>query len=90
MALEDAVCLGDQVAAADGDFPVAFKAYQDARIVRTGRVVLGARLMGSKVYHPAGVEAQVRNQMLGSKSPEQFYDMLDWLYGGPPEYRKTA
>ena len=65
MALEDAVCLGDRVAAAEGDFTQAFKAYQDDRIVRTGRVVVGARLMGAKVFHPAGVEAQVRNQVLG-------------------------
>ena len=90
MALEDAVCLGDKVGACEGDFPAAFKAYQDARIVRTGRVVVGARLMGAKVFHPAGVEAQVRNEVLGTKTPDQFYDMLDWLYGGPPEYRKSA
>lgn len=87
MALEDAVCLADQVAAFDGDFAAAFRAYQGARVVRTGRVVIGARFLGSKVYHPEGVEAQVRNHILGSKTPEELYDMLDWLYGGPQEYR---
>jgi 3-hydroxybenzoate 6-monooxygenase len=87
MALEDAVCLADKVQACNGDFTAAFLAYQETRVVRTGRVVVGARFLGSKVYHPSGVEAMVRNQILGSKTPEDFYDMLDWLYGGPDEYR---
>jgi len=90
MALEDAVCLADKVEAAGGDFAKAFVAYQQARIVRTGRVVVGARLMGSKVYHPGGVEAMVRNSVLGGKTPEEFYDMLDWLYGGPVEDRQSG
>ena len=89
MALEDAVCLADKVEVADGDFTKAFLAYQDRRIVRTGRVVVGARLMGSKVYHPSGVEAMVRNSVLGGKTPEEYYDMLDWLYGGPEEDRHS-
>ena len=92
MALEDAVCLADKVEAFDSDFAAAFRAYQEARIVRTGRVVIGARFLGSKVYHPGGIEAEVRNQILGGKTPEQLYDMLDWLYGGPEEdrTRRTA
>ena len=90
MALEDAVCLAEKIADADGDFASAFAAYQDARIVRTGQVVLGARFIGSKIFHPRGVEAQVRNAILGSKTPEDFYDMLEWLYGGPPEYREQT
>ncbi|HEX7007290.1 MAG TPA: 3-hydroxybenzoate 6-monooxygenase [Alphaproteobacteria bacterium] len=90
MALEDAVCLADKIAAADGDFAKAFIDYQNARILRTGQVVLGARFIGDKIFHPRGVEAQIRNAILSPKTPEQFYDMLDWLYGGPPEYRRAA
>ncbi len=90
MALEDAVCLAEKVAAANGDFAAAFLAYQEARVVRTGRVVIGARFLGEKVYHPAGVEAQVRNDILGRKTPDELYDMLDWLYGGPDEYRQPV
>lgn len=89
MALEDAVCLADQVAAHRGDFAKAFLAYQNARIVRTGTVVIGARLIGSKIYHPSGVEAMVRNNLFSSKTPEEFYNLLDWLYGGPEEYRRN-
>jgi salicylate hydroxylase len=85
----DGVCLADTVAACGGDFATAFVAYQNARIVRTGRVVIGARLIGSKIYHPRGVEAMVRNSMFSAKTPDEFYDMLDWLYGGPEEYRQT-
>lgn len=89
MALEDAVCLADKVAARPDDLTKAFIEYQNARIVRTGRVVIGARLIGSKIYHPSGVEAMVRNAMFSTKTPEEFYDMLDWLYGGPEEFRQV-
>jgi len=81
MALEDAVCLGHELERHDGDFNTAFLAYQTARIPRAYRVVLSSRELG-RVYHAQGVERLVRNQWLGSKSPTQFYDSLEWLYGG--------
>ncbi len=81
MALEDAVCLGHELERHDGDFNAAFLAYQTARIPRAYRVVLSSRELG-RVYHAQGVERLVRNQWLGSKSPTQFYDGLEWLYGG--------
>jgi salicylate hydroxylase len=81
MALEDAVCLGHELERHDGDFNAAFLAYQTARIPRAYRVVLSSRELG-RVYHAQGVERLVRNQWLGSKSPTQFYDSLEWLYGG--------
>lgn len=81
MALEDAVCLGHELERHDGDFNAAFLAYQTTRIPRAYRVVLSSRELG-RVYHAQGVERLVRNQWLGAKSPTQFYDSLEWLYGG--------
>jgi len=81
MALEDSVCLMREVMQADGDLPAAFLRYQEQRITRTARIVLSSRAIGEYFYHPAGVERLVRNQMLGSKTPEDFFRGLDWIYG---------
>jgi salicylate hydroxylase len=82
MAIEDAVQLAEEVAAQPDDLPAAFRAYQEARYLRTGRVQIMARLYG-EVYHARGVTAELRDQMLGSRTPEQAYDGVAWLYGGP-------
>ena len=84
MALEDAVCLADQVEAAGHDFAAAFQAYQRARVVRTARVQLSSRMLG-RVYHAKGVERLVRNDIFGSRGAEHFYNSLQWLYGGPDQ-----
>jgi len=81
MAMEDAVCLADQIERSQGDFGTAFQAYQENRIVRAYRVVLSSRMLG-RVYHAEGVERKIRNTVLGAKSPTEFYDGLQWLYGG--------
>lgn len=81
MALEDAVCLADKVEHCGGDLNAAFLAYQSERIVRAYRVVLSSRMLG-KIYHAEGVERLIRNSVMGAKSPDQFYDGLEWLYGG--------
>jgi len=81
MALEDAVCLTDQLALHGGDIPRALAAYEEARILRTARVQLTARFYG-EVYHAAGVKAELRDQMLagGGKGT---WEGMRWLYGGP-------
>ena len=38
--------------------------------------------MLGRVYHAEGVERKIRNTVLGAKSPTEFYDGLQWLYGG--------
>ena len=81
MAMEDAVCLADQIERSGGNFTRAFLAYQENRIVRAYRVVLSSRMLG-RVYHAEGVERKIRNSVLGAKSPNEFYDGLQWLYGG--------
>jgi salicylate hydroxylase len=80
MALEDAVTLGAALRAHDGDLAAAFDRYQRSRVARTARVVLMAREMG-RIYHAKGVERLVRNDLWPGRSPERFYDALEWLYG---------
>ncbi len=63
MSIEDAVCLADKVVAADGDYAAAFRAYQQARYLRTGRVQIMARIYG-EFYHACGVAKELRNMML--------------------------
>jgi 3-hydroxybenzoate 6-monooxygenase len=81
MATEDAVWLADKVAAQPDDLPAAFRAYQDARYLRTGRVQIMARVYG-EVYHARGVTAELRNQMLTGRTDKDALDGIAWLYGG--------
>ena len=80
MALEDAVTLGEALRAHNNDFANAFDLYQRARVARTARIVLSGREMG-RIYHAKGVERMVRNDLWRGRSPERFYDAVEWLYG---------
>ncbi len=80
MAIEDAVTLGEAMKHCQGNVVKAFQLYEKSRIPRTARVVLSAREMG-RLYHAKGVERLVRNQMWQGRTPERFYDALEWLYG---------
>jgi salicylate hydroxylase len=80
MALEDAVTLGEALRVTDDDFGKAFALYQRSRVARTARVVLSAREMG-RIFHAKGVERLVRNELWAGRSPERFYDAMEWLYG---------
>jgi salicylate hydroxylase len=81
MATEDAVWLADKVAVQPDDLPAAFRAYQDQRYLRTGRVQIMARVYG-EFYHARGVAAELRNAMLGGRTPRDSYESMAWLYGG--------
>ena len=81
MAMEDAVCLASHLAGT-GDVETALERYRRQRLVRTARVQLQSREIGQHIYHPAGAHAMVRNAVMRSKSPEQMYDTVAWLYGG--------
>ena len=85
MALEDAVTLGEAVKACDFDMVAAFKLYEAARVARTARVVLSVREMG-RIYHAKGVERLVRNSLWTGRTPERFYDAVEWLYAWRPEH----
>ena len=80
MAMEDAVTLGEALRVHDNDFSAAYAHYQRSRVARTARVVLSAREMG-RVFHVKGVERLVRNELWADRTPERFYDALEWLYG---------
>jgi salicylate hydroxylase len=80
MALEDAVTLGEALRVHGNDFIQAFDLYQRSRVARTARIVLSGREMG-RIYHAKGVERLVRNDLWRGRTPERFYDAMDWLYG---------
>lgn len=81
MAMEDAVNLSDKVGKFGDDLEGAFAAYQKERIIRAYRVVLSSRMLGM-MFHARGVERLIRNSVLGARKPEEFYNSLEWLYGG--------
>ena len=80
MAMEDAVTLGEALRVTDNDFAPAYALYQRSRVARTARIVLSAREMG-RIFHAKGVERLVRNDLWKGRSPERFYDAMEWLYG---------
>ncbi len=80
MALEDAVTLGEALRVSEGRFDQAFELYQRSRVARTARIVLSAREMG-RIFHAKGVERLVRNELWKGRTPERFYDAMEWLYG---------
>ena len=83
MAIEDAVCLASKIARCDGNWNAAFLAYQKERYLRTARVQLTAKLYG-EVYHASGATRDLRNAVLGERTPEQAFESMAWLYD-PPE-----
>lgn len=80
MAMEDGVTLGEALRVNNNDFPKAFELYQRSRVARTARIVLSSREMG-RIYHAQGVERLVRNDLWKGRTPERFYDAMQWLYG---------
>jgi cytosine/adenosine deaminase-related metal-dependent hydrolase len=64
MAIEDAVCLANQIEASGQNYEAAFRKYQNLRYLRTARVQLMARVFG-EVYHASGVNRELRNKVLG-------------------------
>ena len=80
MAMEDAVTLGESLRSCGNDWTQALDLYQRARVARTARIVLSSREMG-RIYHAKGVERLVRNDLWRGRTPERFYDAMEWLYG---------
>ena len=81
MALEDAVCLADQLRL-HGGVGRASAAYEELRVLRAGRVQLTARFYG-EAYHAAGVKAELRDQLLAGGGPEAAWDGMARLYALP-------
>jgi 3-hydroxybenzoate 6-monooxygenase len=80
MAMEDGVTLGEALRVNEGDWASAFAHYERSRVARTARVVLSAREMG-RIFHAKGVERMVRNELWRGRTPDRFYDAVEWLYG---------
>jgi 2-polyprenyl-6-methoxyphenol hydroxylase-like FAD-dependent oxidoreductase len=80
MAIEDAVVLAQELSVAE-HVPRALENYQRARYLRTGRCQLTARLYG-EFFHASGVARELRNDMLGERTPEQAYGSMAWIYNG--------
>ncbi len=84
LALEDAIVLGNCLAATGGDMSSRLMAYERARRRRVARVARASRLNGH-LYHFSGAAALVRNRLLQSASPERLIAAYDWLYGWTPD-----
>jgi salicylate hydroxylase len=80
-AIEDAVVLREALRLARGDVPLAFQKYQQARYLRTGRVQLTARFYGD-IYHAAGVQRELRNQLFQGGQESAGFAGLKWMYDG--------
>jgi len=80
-AIEDAVVLREALRHTRGDLPKAFQKYQQARYLRTGRVQLTARFYGD-IYHAAGVQRELRNQIFQSGTESAGFAGLKWMYDG--------
>jgi salicylate hydroxylase len=91
MAMEDAVCLGLCADQADGDFPAAFRSYQEQRLVRASRVQISANSLIGMIFHvPDGLERLVRNDIYRGRSAERYYDALEWVFTAPDYVRSFA
>jgi 2-polyprenyl-6-methoxyphenol hydroxylase-like FAD-dependent oxidoreductase len=82
MALEDAACLAHKTETCAGDFEQAFHAYQAERVLRAAQVQLQSRAICEHIYHVAGTQALLRNAIMRGKTADDWYDSLQWLYGG--------
>lgn len=80
-AIEDAVVLREALRFTRGNVQEAFQKYQAVRYLRTGRVQLTARFYGD-IYHAAGVQRELRNQIFQSGTESAGFAGLKWMYDG--------
>ena len=82
MAIEDAVCLAEMVERSGGDFAAAFRAYEDARYLRTARVQYESRYLWDNMYHLGGIEREVMRRSWEDRTEQDMFQCLGWLYDG--------
>jgi 3-hydroxybenzoate 6-monooxygenase len=80
-AIEDAVVLGEALRYTQGHVEDALQKYQQVRYLRTGRVQLTARFYGD-IYHAAGVQRELRNQLFQGGQESAGFAGLKWMYDG--------
>lgn len=82
MAIEDAAVLADCFARESGPL-AAIRRFQNARLVRTGRLVdLAAR--NGRVYHMQGAAAFARDAAIAALPSGRLLAQFDWIYGWKP------
>jgi len=85
MAIEDGLCLAESIHGSDGDFAMAFRRFQAARLVRTARVQPESRWLWDFFYHlDDGIVRDVRNATVAGWDQAHLFDCLAWLYDGAP------
>jgi salicylate hydroxylase len=84
MAIEDGLCLGELIAATDGDFAAAFRRFEAARLLRTARVQLESRTLWDFYHLDEGVARDVRNVTVADWDEPHLFECLAWLYDGAP------
>lgn len=82
MAIEDGLCLGDLIAACDGDFAAAFRSFKSARLLRTARVQLKSRALWDFYHLDEGIARDVRNATVADWDEAHTFECLSWLYDG--------
>jgi salicylate hydroxylase len=82
MAIEDGLCLGELIAATDGDFTSAFRRFESARLLRTARVQLESRAIWEFYHLDEGLARDVRNATVADWDEAHLFDCLSWLYDG--------
>jgi salicylate hydroxylase len=84
MAIEDAATLAECIEQADGDFASAFRAYENARYLRTARVQYESRYLWDNLYHVGGIEREVMRAAASKRTEQDMFDCVAWLYDGFP------
>ena len=84
MAIEDGLCLGELIHAANDDFVAAFHRFETLRLTRTARVQLESRAIWDWLLHAGGIARDVRNATVADWDEAHMLDCLSWLYDGAP------
>ena len=61
---------------------LAFRRYERARYLRTARVQFESRYRWDNFYHVGGIEREVARQIWSSRTEDEMFDCLAWLYDG--------
>ena len=84
MAIEDGLCIGELIYAADHDFTAAFRRFETLRLARTARLQLESRTIWDWLLHAEGIARDVRNSTVAVWDEAHMFDCLSWLYDGAP------